>query len=278
MGTQIDTPTLRTLLGSIHERYGYDFREYAEASLKRRFAHFMEPRKITSLAKLGDMLLSDEHIFEEFVEGLSVTVTEMFRDPAFYRSMRENVMRRLATYPVIKVWVAGCATGEEAYSIAILLKEEGLLERSIIYATDINQRSLQQAKEGVYGLELMKDYTRNYQEGGGQREFSTYYKAKYNSAMFNKELRENIVFSVHNLSTDSSFNEFQLIVCRNVLIYFNQRLQDKVIGLFYDSLCNFGYLALGNKESLLFSKRKAAFEEIDRREKIFMKKGKPGYY
>lgn len=274
MTIHIETEELKALLQLIHNRYGYDFTEYAEASVKRRFAHFMEPRKIASLEKLGELLLEDEHLFEAFVEELSVTVTEMFRDPGFYKSLRDNVMKRLATYPVIKIWIAGCATGEEAYSVAILLKEEGLLERSLIYATDINQRSLEKAMTGVYGMELMKEYTRNYQEAGGTRAFSEYYKAKYESVLVDRSLREKIVFSAHNLSTDRSFNEFQLIVCRNVMIYFNQQLQNKVVDLFYDSLCNFGFLALGNKESLLFSSKREEFEEIDRREKIYMKTGK----
>lgn len=271
MSIHIENDKLRVLLGAILDRYGYDFREYAEASVKRRFQHFMEPRKIASLEQLEKMIFENEHFFETFVEELSVTVTEMFRDPGFYRSLRTNVMKRLATYPIIKIWVAGCATGEEAYSIAIMLKEEGLLDRSIIYATDINQRSLQKAREGVYSMDPMKDYTRNYQEAGGQHAFSEYYKAKYNSVLFDRSLRRNIVFSAHNLATDRSFNEFQLIVCRNVMIYFNQRLQNKVLNLFFDSLCSFGFLALGNKESLLFSDKREAFEEIDRREKIYMK-------
>jgi len=195
----------------------------------------------------------------------------MFRDPSFYKSLREKVLKRLATYPVVKIWLAGCATGEEAYSVAILLKEEGLLERSIIYATDINQKSLQIAKQGVYSLEGMKTYTSNYLNAGGKNSFSEYYKAKYGSALFEKSLSQNILFSPHNLATDKSFNEFQLIICRNVLMYFNQHLQDKVVDLFYESLCPFGFLGLGDKESLLFSGQKEKFEEIDRKEKIYMR-------
>jgi chemotaxis protein methyltransferase CheR len=215
--------------------------------------------------------LKNEDTFEEFIRELSVTVTEMFRDPTFYKSLREKIIKRLATYPVIKIWIAGCATGEEVYSMAILLKEEGLLQRSIIYATDINQRSLQIAKDGIYPLASMKDYTTNYIRSGGTRPFSEYYLANYGSAIMDKSLRQNIVFSQHNLSLDRSFNEFQLILCRNVLIYFNQNLQDTVINLFHESLCTFGFLSLGNKESLLFTSKKSDFEEIDRKEKIFMK-------
>jgi chemotaxis protein methyltransferase CheR len=195
----------------------------------------------------------------------------MFRDPAFYKSLRNNVLKRLATYPFIKIWMAGCATGEEVYSMAILFKEAGLLNRVLIYATDINQKSLQVAKEGVYPLENMKQYTSNYQKAGGKKSFSEYYMAKYDSVLFDKSLKQNIVFAAHNLAIDKSFNEFQLIICRNVLIYFNQKLQNNVINLFYESLCPFGFLGLGNKESLLFSDKKKQFEDIDRYEKIFMK-------
>lgn len=267
-----DNKEYKELLESIRFVYGYDFTDYAEASVMRRIDHFMTARKITALEKLGKMILQDEKLFEEFIQEISVTVTEMFRDPFFYKSLRENVMKRLATYPFIKVWIAGCATGEEIYSIAILLREEGLLNRSVIYATDINQKSLQTAKDGVYPVENMKAYTANYQRAGGTNSFSEYYKAKYNSVMFDKSLKQNIVFAAHNLAVDKSFNEFQLIVCRNVLIYFNQQLQNKVISLFYESLCPFGFLGLGNKESLLFSDKRKHFDETDRKEKIFMKK------
>jgi chemotaxis protein methyltransferase CheR len=267
-----DNKEFKELLESIHLVYGYDFTEYAEASVWRRMDQFMNKKKIAAMGKFGEMILQDEKLFEEFVQEVSVTVTEMFRDPAFYKSLRDNVVKRLATYPFIKVWIAGCATGEEIYSIAILLQEEGILNRSVIYATDINQKSLQIAKDGLYAVENMKSYTINYQKAGGTKSFSEYYKAKYNSVMFDKSLKQNIVFSPHNLAVDRSFNEFQLIICRNVLIYFNQQLQKKVISLFYESLCPFGFLGLGNKESLLFSDKRKQFEEIDRKEKIFIKK------
>jgi chemotaxis protein methyltransferase CheR len=266
-----DDTEFKALLESIRFVYGYDFTDYAEASVRRRMAHFMNSRKITALNKLGLMLLQDEKLFEEFIQEVSVTVTEMFRDPLFYKSLRLHVMKRLATYPFIRIWIAGCATGEEVYSIAILLKEEGILHRSVLYATDINQKSLRIAKDGVYPVEQMKSYTANYQKAGGVNSFSEYYKSKYNSVMFDKSLKQNIVFSPHNLAVDKSFNEFQLIICRNVLIYFNQQLQNKVISLFYESLCPFGFLGLGSKESLLFSDKRKCFEEVDRKEKIFMK-------
>jgi chemotaxis protein methyltransferase CheR len=260
------------LLESIRFVYGYDFTDYAEASVRRRTVQFMNKRKITELDKLGKMLLQDEKMFEEFVQEMSVTVTEMFRDPAFYKSLRNNVLKRLATYPFIKVWIAGCATGEEIYSIAILLQEEDLLKRSVIYATDINQKSIQIAKDGVYAVENMKSYAVNYQKAGGTKLFSEYYKTKYDLVMFDKSLKQNIVFAPHNLAVDRSFNEFQLIICRNVLIYFNQKLQNKVFNLFFESLCPFGFLGLGNKESLLFSEKRKQFDEVDRKEKIYIKK------
>jgi chemotaxis protein methyltransferase CheR len=261
----------RELLESIKFAYGYDFTDYAEASIRRRMNHFMSIKKLETLSELARLVLRDERTFEEFIQELSVTVTEMFRDPLFYKSLRENVIKRLATYPFIKIWIAGCATGEEVYSIAILLKEEELLNRTVIYATDINQYSLQIAKEGIYPVENMKKYTANYQKSGGKMAFSEYYKSKYNAVMFDKSLKQNIVFAPHNLAVDRSFNEFQLIICRNVLIYFNQQLQNKVINLFWESLCRFGILGLGNKESLLFSEKRPNFEDIDKREKIFMK-------
>lgn len=261
----------KDLLESIRFVYGYDFTEYAEASVQRRIQYFMSTRKIMDVASLKHLILRDDRLFEEFVQEMSVTVTEMFRDPSFYKILREQVMKRLATYPFIKVWIAGCATGEEVYSMAILLKEAGLLQRSLIYATDINQKSLVIAKDAVYPAQNMKDYTRNYQQSGGTHSFSEYYKSKYNSVMFDKSLKQNIVFSSHNLAVDKAFNEFQVIVCRNVMIYFNQGLQNKVTQLFYDSLCVFGFLCLGNKESLLFSDNRKSFEETDRKERIFMK-------
>lgn len=267
----ISSDELSRLLQEIRETYGYDFTQYAEASIKRRSLYFMNTHKLHTVQQLREALLNDEAVFEDFVRNVLVTVTEMFRDPLFYLCLRSRVMRRLATYPFIKVWVAGCATGEEVYSIAILLKEEGLLNRSIIYATDINQHSLHQAKEGIFPMDLMKAYTVNYQKSGGQKDFSSYYVAQHNAALFDRSLRNNIVFAHHNLASDQSFNEFQLILCRNVLIYFNQSLQNEVVNLFYDSLCMFGVLGLGNKESLLFTEKANHFEAIDAKQKVFLK-------
>ena len=267
----IDSGELQALLKAVREVYGYDFTQYAEASIKRRSLFFMNSNNMRTIQELSQALLGDDQVFEEFVRNLSVTVTEMFRDPPFYAALRAKVMKRLATYPFIKIWVAGCATGEEVYSIAILLKEEGLLSRSIIYATDINQHSLHHAKEGIFPMDLMKSYTTNYIKSGGKKDFSQYYVAQYNAALFDRSLRNNIVFAPHNLASDQSFNEFQLILCRNVLIYFNQELQNKVMNLFYDSLCSFGILGLGNKESLLFTDKQKCFDAIDQKQKIFMK-------
>lgn len=261
----------RQFLESVRFVYGYDFTEYAEASVIRRIRSFMETNRIGSLKELGRTVMKDESAFEHFIQEITVNVTEMFRDPQFYKSLRKNVVNRLATYPFIKVWIAGCSTGEEVYSMAILLREEGLLDRTVIYATDINQDALQKARDGLSTISSMKNYTENYLKAGGKKSFSDYYKAKYNSVLWDKSLRQNIVFSVHNLAMDKSFNEFQLILCRNVLIYFNQSLQNKVIDLFYESLCPFGFLGLGNKESLLFADKQKCFEETDKKEKIFMK-------
>jgi len=267
----LEPAELRSMLEAMHVAYGYDFTDYAEVSVKRRVMGFMTKRKLTSVDDLQKLLLSDDRLFEEFIREISVTVTEMFRDPTFYAALREKVVPRLKTYPFIKIWLAGCATGEEVYSLAILLKEEGVLGRSVIYATDINQQSLQVAKDGIYPLDYMKNYTLNYQKSGGKADFSDYYIAKFESAMFDHSLRENVVFSSHNLATDKSFNEFHVVICRNVLIYFNQQLQSRVIGLFHDSLCQFGFLGLGSKESLLFAINQKDFVDVDRKQKIFMK-------
>lgn len=262
---------VRELLDSIRAVYGYDFTDYAEASITRRIRHFMSQNKIGSVRDLGENLMRYDALFERFLQEITVNVTEMFRDPAFYRCLRDKVVGRLATYPFLKIWIAGCATGEEVYSMAILLREEGLLERSVIYATDINQRALQKAKEGIFPVDVMKTYSTNYIKAGGKTAFSDYYIAKYDSILLDKGLRRNIVFSVHDLAVDKSFNEFQIILCRNVLIYFNQSLQNKVINLFYESLCPFGFLGVGNKESLLFSDKKNHFSAVNRKERLFMK-------
>jgi len=271
MDDQINDTEYRELLETARTVYGYDFTDYNELSVKRRIRHFMENRGIATANQLNKLLVDSEGTFVQFVQDLQVTVTEMFRDPLFFKCIREKVVKRMSTYPFIKIWIAGCATGEEVYSMAILLKEEGLLDRSLIYATDINQKSLQTARDGIYPILNMKEYTESYIQSGGKRSFSEYYIAKYERVMFDKQLRQNVVFAYHNLVTDKSFNEFQFIICRNVLMYFNGNLRDKVMNLFYDSLCNFGFLGLGDKESLMISDAQTKFSEIDKKEKIYMK-------
>ena len=261
----------RKFFQSIHSDYGYDFTNYQESSLMRRSISFMDHQKIDSLDTLGSMIREDEYILEKFIQYLSITVTEMFRDPSFYYALRKKIMQALTVYSTIKIWIAGCATGEEAYSVAILLKENNLLDRTIIYATDINQQSLKIAREAIYPVANMKLYTANYITSGGERSFSEYYTTKYNFSMFDKSLRHNIVFAPHNLAVDQTFGEFQFILCRNVLIYFNQQLQNRVIDLFYQSLSNAGFLGLGSKETLLFTDKKEYFKEIDEKENLYMK-------
>lgn len=268
----IDHDEFKDLLEAIRQRYGYDFTNYSEASLKRRVLQLLQSRKLESIAHLKGLLRADEREVERFIQEVTVNVTEMFRDPVFYATLREKVIQRLATYSYRKIWVAGCATGEEVYSLAILLEEEGLLDRSIIYATDINQQALEQARAGILPLDRMQKYTANYQQAGGRYAFSRYYVAKYGHVLLDKSLTRNVVFSPHNLAVDNSFNEFQLILCRNVMIYFNQTLQNRVINLFYDSLCPLGYLALGTKESLLFSDKERHFDKVDSRQKIYRKR------
>lgn len=232
MKETINNTELKDLLDVLNTTYGYDYTGYSPSSIKRSIVYFMDTRQIPNILILKKLLLDNETLFGEFVRSVSITVTEMFRDPLYYKALREKIIKRLATYPVIRVWVAGCATGEEAYSIAILLKEEGLLDRSVIYATDINQYSLAIGLQGAYPLKNMQLYTTNYLKAGGLNSFSEYYTAKYDSALFDNALKQKIVFSAHNLVTDKSFNEFQLVTCRNVLIYFNNELQNNVIDLF----------------------------------------------
>ena len=263
---------LRLLLEAIYLKYGYDFRNYAKASVKRRLLRRLSLDGITSLSEMQHKILYDREFFETLLLDLSINVTEMFRDPAFYQALRKVVMPILKTYPFVKIWHAGCATGEEVYSMAILLKEEGLYDRTQIYATDFNEVVLQKAKEGIYPIDRIQDYTYNYQKAGGMESFADYYTAKYESAIINNALKKNVVFADHNLTTDRVFGEMNLIMCRNVLIYFNAELQNRVFGLFYDSLCSNGFLCLGSKESLKFSKYADEFEVVANIEKIYRKK------
>lgn len=265
----ISDTELQKLLLLLKTLYGYDFTNYSSASLVRRVARFMSDMHYQSTSALQGDLASQPKIFKHFLEKITVNVTEMFRDPEFYRALKEMVIPRLSSYPIIKIWDAGCSTGEEVYSIAILLQEAGLLQRTRIYATDINPLNLEKAAKGIMPLQSMKDYTTNYIKAGGNTDFATYYTARYNNAIISKDIRERIVFTEHNLVTDEVFNEFQFICCRNVMIYFNKELQNRVINLFYNSLAPLGYLALGIKETLLFSPLRTKFEAVNERVKIF---------
>jgi chemotaxis protein methyltransferase CheR len=262
---------LQLLLEGVYRRYGFDFREYAPASLRRRVWRRVHAEGQTTISGLLERLLHDRASMERLLLDLSITVTAMFRDPTFYVSFREKVVPQLRTYPFTRIWIAGCSTGEEVYSLAILLAEEGLHERARIYATDINESVVERAKTGVFPLEKMKEYTQNYLGAGGTRAFSEYYVAAYDGAQFQRSLVENVVFAQHNLVSDSSFNEFNVVMCRNVMIYFDKHLQDRVHRLFYDSLVNFGVLGLGQKESIHFSPHASSYEELDGREKLYRK-------
>lgn len=262
---------LRLLIEAIYLKYSYDFRDYSGASIKRRVNHALRQFDCKTISVLQDRVLHDAAAFMQLLQFLTIPVSEMFRDPSHFLAIRREVVPVLKTYPSIKVWIAGCSTGEEVYSTAILLREEGLLERTIIYATDINPTSLEKAKQGIFSLENVRAYTENYQKAGGQRAFSDYYTAAYDYAIFDKSLRENVTFADHSLATDSVFSETQLISCRNVLIYFNKKLQDRAFGLFHESLCHRGFLVLGSKETLDFSSYSGDFESLVKQERIYRK-------
>jgi chemotaxis protein methyltransferase CheR len=262
---------IELLLEGIYRQYGFDFRSYAYASVRRRLWKRMEAEGLETVSALQDRVLHEPEMMEKLLLDLSINVTAMFRDPDFYVAFRKHVVPLLRTYPFIRIWHAGCATGEEVYSMAILLMEEGLYERSRIYATDINEVVLKKAKEGIFPLERMQEYTENYISAGGKRAFSDYYIAKYDGALFSPTLTKNVVFSQHNLVTDHSFSEFNVIFCRNVLIYFDKSLQARVLRLFYDSLPTFGVLAVGSKESLRFSPQEDRYEQLSGPQKIYRK-------
>ncbi|WP_333621430.1 protein-glutamate O-methyltransferase CheR [Sphingobacterium multivorum] len=241
------------LLEDIYRDYGYDFLQYSRASMKRRINRLMTHDRLASFAELRFVLKDNPAFLQHFVEEITVNLTEMFRDPLFFRQLREEILPQLGTYPLIRVWIAGCSTGEEAYSMSILLKEANLYHKSLIYATDINPRVLDIARNGVYPLSQIKSFSENYIESGGKQDFSKYYTANYEWAKFDADLKQKMILSTHNLVSDTSFNSFQLILCRNVLIYFNKDLQERVFKLFDASLENLGYLALGSKETIRFS-------------------------
>lgn len=268
---QLERIEIELLLEGIFRQYGFDFRAYAYSSIRRRIWKRITAEQLENISALQERVLHDPRIMERLLLDLSVNVTAMFRDPGFYAAFREQVVPILRTYPFIRIWHAGCSTGEEVYSMAILLQEEGLYDRARLYATDINEVVLQQAKAGIFPLERMQEYTENYIRAGGKRSFSEYYTAKYDGALFAPSLRQNVVFSQHNLVTDRSFSEFNVVLCRNVLIYFDRKLQQRVHGLFYESLVTFGILCLGSKESLKFSEYEACYEQIVGMEKIYRK-------
>lgn len=263
---------IQLLLEGIYLKYGYDFRGYSRASVKRRIMRRLGLSKIETISELLHRTLYDERFFETLLLDFSISVTEMFRDPSFYQAFRQTVIPVLKEYSFIKVWHAGCATGEEIYSMAIVLKEEGLLDRTRIYATDFNEAVLQTAKEGIYPISAMKKCSSNYQQSGGRVSLADYYTARYDYAVMDRSLRENVVFADHNLVTDGVFGEMNLILCRNVLIYFNRQLQNSVIRLFRDSLCPGGFLCLGTKENLRFSECSHDFEDVVMLERIYRKK------
>ena len=259
------------LLEGLYRVHGFDFREYSRASLKRRLLELMRAEKLETVSAFQDRILHDAACLDRFLLGLSVHATAMFRDPSFYLTFRKRVVPLLRTYPTVQIWIAGCSTGEEVYSLAILLQEERLYAKSRIYATDISQAVLRRAREGIFPLAAMRDYTANYHQAGGTHEFSDYYTAQYDRVIFSSALRNNIVFSEHNLATDGSFNEFQVILCRNVMIYFNKDLQARVHNLLYDSLSMFGVFGLGNKESMKFTPREAFYENLNGRDRLYRK-------
>lgn len=265
----LDDIQVISLLDDIYNEYGYDFRNYASASLKRRLRHFMIMNNILTMGDLHERIFHDRECFNSLLLTLSVLVTSMFRDPDFFRALRNKVIPLLHTYPFIRVWIAGCSTGEEAYSIAILLMEEGLYQRSIIYATDMNLKVIEMAQQGIFSMSLMPRYATNYIQAGGKKTFSEYYTSDGENVVIHKAIKKNIHFAQHNLVTDSEFNEFNLILCRNVMIYFNQHLQQHTHQLLYKSLAPFCFLALGEKESMLFTPYEDRYITVDEKEKIY---------
>ena len=270
MSTEFDIE-LPLFVEAVFRRYHYDFRDYAPASLKRRLRTALPRFNCASLSQLQHRLLYEPNLFNSLLDYLTVQTTEMFRDPEYYLSLRTHVIPVLRTYPSLKIWVAGCSTGEEAYSLAILLKEEGLLKRTIIYGTDINAQALRKAEAGVYDIDRIALFSQNFQRSGAHSSLSAYYTAAYGHAVFDQSLKKHMVFSDHSLATDSVFAEMQFVSCRNVLIYFNRVLQDRAVGLFREALCLRGFLGIGSRESLRFSAHFTAFEPIDTENRIYRK-------
>ena len=262
---------VRLLLEAIYLKYNYDFKHYGLASIHRRLAIALSRYNIKSVSALQEKVLREPEFFSAILQYLTISTTEMFRDPAYFKAFREKVVPHLKSYPSLKFWIAGCSTGEEVYSFAILLKEVDLYERTMIYATDINPVSLAKSKEGIYRSEDIKKHTVNYQKSGGKKSLSDYYTAKYSVVAIDPALKANIVFADHSLSTDHVFSEMQFISCRNVLIYFDKELQNRAIGLFHESLCRQGFLGIGEKESLRFSNLADSFQPWAKDEKIYRK-------
>ncbi|HTM99741.1 MAG TPA: protein-glutamate O-methyltransferase CheR [Pedobacter sp.] len=268
--TEISVEQLHDLIAIIKHVHGFDFTEYSEASFKRQVTKILQLQKL-SVFDLRTLLINDSDYFEQFLFKITVNVTEMFRDPLFYKSIRENIIPYLNSYQRIKIWNAGCSSGEELYSFAILFAEENLYSRSFFYGTDINADVLKIAKEGIYTLNKMKLNSENYRESGALNSLSKYYTAKYDAVSIKHSIKKNVLFSVHNLVSDGVFNEFQVISCRNVLIYFNKDLQNKVLELFYNSLASFGFLCLGSKETIRDANLKSRFKVIDKRHNIYQR-------
>ncbi len=263
---------IELLLEAIYRRYGYDFRSYARASIERRTRQFLSSTGCTTVSQMIPLVMHDEEFFSRLARYYSISVTEMFRDPFVYRSVRENIIPILRTWPHFKVWHAGCATGEEVYSLAIVLKEENIYERATIYATDFNDEALEKSREGVYSIEKVQEATRNYQQAGGKEPFSEYYHARYGAAVMDGALKKRITFSLHNLVSDHVFGEMHVVFCRNVLIYFNRELQTRALGLFTESLVHGGFLCLGTKEDLQFTSVSEHYDIVDAKAKIYRKK------
>jgi chemotaxis protein methyltransferase CheR len=268
---RVEDIEISLLLDGLYRVHGFDFRDYSRPSIKRRILELLRAENLETISAYQARILHDQACLERFLLGVSVHATSMFRDPSFYLTFRKRVVPLLRTYPTVQIWIAGCSTGEEVYSLAILLEEERLYGKCRIYATDISRSVLRRARDGIFPLAAMRDYTNNYHRAGGVHEFSDYYTAQYDSVIFSSALRKNVVFSEHNLATDGSFNEFQVILCRNVMIYFNKDLQARVHNLLYDSLSMFGVFGLGNKESLKFTPRAAFYEHLNDNDKLYRK-------
>ena len=272
MSEHIEDIEIQLLLDALYRHYHYDFRHYARASIKRSLLQARDKWGFDSISAIQSAVLHDETMLPQLLDFLTVQVSEMFRDPGYFRALREQVVPHLRTYPSLKVWVAGCSNGEELYSLAILFAEEGLAQRTIFYATDINPAALKAAQAGIYPMDRIRLFTENHQLSGGRSSLSDYYTANYDRAIFDKSLRERTVFSDHSLVTDAAFGEMHLISCRNVLIYFDRALQDRAVGLFGESLARGGFLGIGSKESLRFSNQAAAFAPFVREQKIYRRK------